>query len=228
MSHAMKILVVDAEAAHCARLLAEAAAYIEPIEIVVAAIDDVADVLARTTIDGVVLDLDLGEDAAAQVVGEVERRFAGVPLVAIASRVDDTRVASACHLGAAAILAKPFGIAALVQMMRTPAGDAGFLGACGGIPTAQLLTLHCGAGHDGVLHLRVGATATRPERTGSLFLEAGQPVHAVAGAMVGADAVHAMLGWRELKRCCSWREKHYRAEKSPNLPAWRMGPKHVH
>ncbi len=197
MSHAMKILVVDSEAAHCARLVAEAAAYVEPIEIVIATGADVVDVLARTAIDGVVLDLDVDEDAAAQVVGEVERRFAGVPLVAIAGRVDDTRVAAACHLGATAILAKPFGIAALVQMLRAPSGDAGFMGSCGGIPTAQLLTLHCAAGRDGVLHLRVGATATRPERTGSLFLEAGQPVHAVAGALVGADAVHTMLGWHD-------------------------------
>ena len=197
MSHAMKILVVDAEAAHNARLIAEAAAYGEPIEIVIASAADVADVLGRTAIDGVVLDLDIGDDATASVVGEVECRFAGVPLVATASRIDDTRVAAACHLGATAILAKPFGIAALMQMMRAPAGDAGFMGSCGGIPTAQLLTLHCAAGRDGVLHLRVGATATRPERTGSLFLEAGQPVHAVCGALVGADAVHAMLGWRD-------------------------------
>ncbi|MBC8069995.1 MAG: DUF4388 domain-containing protein [Deltaproteobacteria bacterium] len=197
MSHAMKILVVDAEAAHCARLLAEAAAYSEPIELLIATPDQVAELLARQAIDGVVLDLDLDEDDAAQVVGEVERRFAGIPLVAIAGRVDDTRVAAACHLGAAAILAKPFGLAALIQMMRAPSGDAGFMGSCGGIPTAQLLTLHCGAGHDGVLHLRVGETATRPERTGSLFLEAGQPVHAVAGALIGADAVHAMLGWHD-------------------------------
>jgi CheY-like chemotaxis protein len=197
MSNALKILVVDAEAAHCARLIAEAAAYVEPIEIVVATAAEVAELLAHTAIDGVVLDIDLDEDAAAQVIGEVERRFAGVPLVATAGRIDDARVAAACHLGAAAILAKPFNIAALVQMLRAPASDAGFMGSCAGIPTAQLLTLHCGAGHDGVLHLRVGETATRPERTGSLFLEAGQPVHAVAGALVGADAVHTMLGWRD-------------------------------
>jgi CheY-like chemotaxis protein len=197
MSHAMKILVVDADAAHTTRVAAEAASHVEPVEIVIAGASEIADVLARTAIDGVVLDLDIGDDAAAQVVGEVERRFAGVPLVAVAARIDDGRVAAACHLGATAILAKPFGISALMQMMRAPAGDAGFMGSCGGIPTAQLLTLHCAAGRDGVLHLRVGATVSRPERTGTVFLEAGQPVHAVAGALVGADAVHAMLGWHD-------------------------------
>lgn len=196
MNHLTRILLVDADAAHNARLVADAAA--DGIEIVACSDPSTAvDVVTRTTIDGVVVEIDTDEDTVASIVGEVERRFAGIPLVAIAGRIDDRRVEAACHLGAAGILAKPFQTATLLQLLRSPAADAGFLGACGGIPTAQLLTLHCAAGHDGVLHLCAAATATRPERSGTIFLEAGQPVHALADKLSGAEAVHAMLSWRD-------------------------------
>lgn len=196
MNHPTRILLVDADAAHNARLVADAAA--DGVEIVACRDADVAtELLERTTIDGVVIDLDFDEDAVASIVGEVERRHTGVPLVAIATRVDDRRVESACHLGAAGILAKPFQTAMLVQLMRSPASDAGFLGSCAGIPTAQLLTLHCAAGHDGVLHLVCAATAKAAEKSGTIFLEAGQPVHALADDLSGAAAVHAMLSWRD-------------------------------
>ncbi|MFO0635172.1 MAG: response regulator [Nannocystaceae bacterium] len=193
---ATRVLLVDSDAAHVARLLAESHGG-SPFELVHANAASIEEVLAHTAIDAVVLDLDGDEDANAQIIGEVERRFDGVPLVGVSQRVDDARVASACHLGATAILAKPFDLAALAASLRAPAGDAGFSGSCFGVPTAQLLTLHCAAGHDGVLHLRVAATTSRPERRGSIFLEGGQPVHATAGGLVGADAVHAMLTWRD-------------------------------
>jgi len=196
MHHVTRILLVDADAAHNARLVADAPA--DAVEIVACTDADVAaDVLERTTIDGVVVDLDLDEDAVASIVGEVERRHTGVPLVGIATRIDDRRVESACHLGAAGVLAKPFQLATLLQLLRNPAADAGFFGSCSGIPTAQLLTLHCAAGHDGVLHLTCAATSKSPERSGTIFLEAGQPVHALAQTLTGSEAVHAMLSWRD-------------------------------
>jgi len=198
MNHAPKILLVDADAAHNARLVADAAAGADAVDIVVCSDPNAAaDLLAHTPVDGVVVDLDADEDAVASIVGEVERRYAGVPLVGIAPRIDDARVEAACHLGAAGLLAKPFPVAVLLQLLRNPAPDAGFLGTCSGVPTPQLLTLYCTAGHDGVLHLRCSATATRPERSGTIFLEAGQPVHALAGALTGPEAVHAMLAWRD-------------------------------
>jgi CheY-like chemotaxis protein len=196
MTHPTRILLVDADAAHNARLVADAAA--DAVEIVACSDAEVAaDLLERTTIDGVVVDLDLDEDAVASIVGEVERRHTGVPLVGIATRIDDRRVESACHLGAAGVLAKPFQLATLLQLLRSPAADAGFFGSSGGIPTAQLLTLHCAAGHDGVLHLTCAATNKSPEKSGTIFLEAGQPVHALAQSLSGSEAVHAMLSWRD-------------------------------
>jgi hypothetical protein len=198
MTHPTRILLVDADAAHNARLAADAAAAADSVEIVTCSDADAAgDLLERTTLDGVAVDLDLDEDAIASIVGEIERRHTGVPLVGVAGRVDDRRVESACHLGAAGILAKPFQLATLLQLVRSPAADAGFLGSCGGIPTAQLLTLHCSMGHDGVLHLACAATSKSPEKSGTIFLEAGQPVHALTGELAGSEAVHAMLSWRD-------------------------------
>lgn len=195
MNNAPRILIFDADTGHTAHLIAGARPGL--VELIAATPMDVEALLATTAIDALVLDLDADEDITAQVVGEVERRFDGVPIVGITRRADEAKVASACHLGACAILVKPFDIDALIQVMRTPSADAGFVGSCAGVPTAQLLTLHCAAGHDGVLHLRVAETATRPERTGAVFFEAGQPVHATAGGLVGAEAVHAVLGWRD-------------------------------
>ncbi len=195
MNHAPRILIVDADSGHTAHLVAQTNA--GNAELIAATPAEVESLLATTTIDALVLDLDADDDVTAHVVGEVERRFDGVPLVGITRRADEAKVASACHLGAVAILVKPFDLEALLQVMRTPTADAGFSGSCSGVPTAQLLSLHCAAAHDGVLHLRVGATATRPERSGVVFFEAGQPVHATAGGLVGADAVHAILAWRD-------------------------------
>lgn len=199
MTHPMKILIVDGDGAHNAKLLGEVT---PAVQLVAAQADQVAEVLARSPVDGVALDLDLDDDTLAGVVGEVERRYAGVPLVALVSRVDDAKIESACHLGAVAVMAKPFGLSALVHAMSTPNQDAGFIGSCGGIPTAQLLSLHRAAGNDGVLHLTCPATSTRPEKRGSIFLEGGQPVHATAGDLVGAEAVHAMLSWCDAE--ASW------------------------
>lgn len=195
MNDVPRILIVDADTGHNARLIEQART--GAVEIITATPADVESVLSTREIDAVVLDLDAEEDVTAMVVGEVERHTDGVPLVGVTHRADESKVASACHLGATAIVVKPFDIDTLVHMMRTPTADAGFAGSCGGVPTAQLLSLHCSAAHDGVLHLRVAATATRPERVGSVFFEAGQPVHAIAGALVGAEAVHAILSWRD-------------------------------
>lgn len=195
MNNAPRILIVDADTGHTAHLVAQARS--GAAELLTATPGEVEALLSSTAIDGVVLDLDADPDVTAHVVGEVEHRFDGVPLVGITHRADEARVAAACHFGVTAILVKPFDLEALVRVMRLPTADAGFSGSCGGVPTAQLLTLHCAAAHDGVLHLRVGATATRPERTGAVFFEAGQPVHATAGETVGAEAVHAMLAWRD-------------------------------
>lgn len=195
MNDVPRILIVDADTGHNARLVEQARPGV--VEIITAAPADVERILSTTSIDGLVLDLDADEDVTATVVGEVERHTDGVPLVGITYRAEESKVASACHLGAAAILVKPFDIDTLMDLIRTPTADAGFSGSCGGVPTAQLLSLHCAAAHDGVLHLRVAATATRPERVGSVFFEAGQPVHALAGTAIGAEAVHAILGWRD-------------------------------
>jgi hypothetical protein len=137
----------------------------------------------------------MGDDPASTLVGEIEHRFPGLPLIVHTARLDDTKVAAACHFGAAAVLVRPFTAVQLARVLRLPASDAGFSGTTTGVPTAALLTLHCAAGDDGVLHLRCAGTKVRDERNGSIYLDAGQPVHATAGVLAGSEAVHAMLGW---------------------------------
>ncbi len=158
--------------------------------------------LANGNFDGVVMALDIDEDAAFGVVGEMEHHCEGVPLFCAVSGVDDETIARACHLGAAGLLVRPYSTSNIHHLLATPVPDAGFAGACVGVPTALLLTLHCTAGADGILHLRCDGTQAREERTGSIFLEGGQPVHAIAGNLAGSDAVHAMLSWIDAE--ASW------------------------
>jgi hypothetical protein len=54
---------------------------------------------------------------------------------------------------------------------------------------ADVLALHARAGRTGVLEVR------SPERTGSIWLEAGRPVHAVCGDRVGKPALFEVLCW---------------------------------
>lgn len=158
--------------------------------------------LRDQTFDAVAISLDLDEDSAATVVAEIECRCPGVPLIAVASRLDDEGIAAACHLGSAGVLVRPVTSAGFLSVLNAPVGDAGFTGSCTSVPTAQLLTLHCATGADGILHLRSSGNAHHEERLGSIYLEAGQPVHATAGDLVGSEAVHAMLGWVDAE--ASW------------------------
>ena len=195
MMRATSILFVDPDPAWLPALAAEA----DPNDPLVIAscrtVDAALDRLGEGAHDAVVMSLDMGDDPASTLVGEIEHRFPGLPLVVHTARLDDTKVASACHYGAAAVLVRPFTLGQLARVLRMPAPDAGFSGTTTGVPTAALLTLHCAAGDDGVLHLRCAGTKAREERSGSIWLDAGQPVHATTGELVGSEAVHAMLGW---------------------------------
>ncbi len=191
------ILLVDPSPSSVEGLRAEGAALAEPLRIQVVA--DVAQAVAAFetggALDAVVVSLDLGAEAATELVAEIETRFPGLPVVAYAERLNDERVATACHLGAAGLLARPFGAKELQDLLRQPAPDAGFSGTSTGVPTPMLLTLHCAAGAHGALHLRCAETTNRPERFGTIYLDGGQPIHATAAELVGSQAVHAMLGW---------------------------------
>ena len=210
---APRILIVDPDAEFLRTLAAEAAASPDPCEVIGVA-DPAAAVamLARDPVDAVGMSLALSDDQATDLVGEIEARYPGLPLVAIAARVEDAGVARACHCGATSLLVRPFPISALRTAIAAPPADAGFGGSCQDIPTAHVLTLHSASGQDGILHLRCGATATRPERIGSIYLEAGQPVHATAGSLVGSEAVHAMLGWVDAE--ASWLPGHPRCART--------------
>ncbi len=191
------ILLVDPSPGSVEGLRADGAALPEPLAIrVVAGVAEAVAVFeAGGALDAVVVNLDIGSDAATELVAEIETRFPGLPVVAYAERLNDERVATACHLGAAGLLARPFGAKQLQELLRQPAPDAGFSGTTTGVPTPMLLTLHCAAGAHGALHLRSAETANRPERFGTIYLDGGQPIHATAGDLVGSQAVHAMLGW---------------------------------
>ena len=199
MSHCARILLVDSDPAVAMRLVDEATrlittegkTQIDAANGVTAAVK----MMATEGFDAVVCDLGLSEDDAMSLVAEVECRFPGLVVVVTTERADEEVVARACHLGAVGLLVKPYDLAQLQTMLRAPVTDAGFSGTCAGVPTALLLTLHCQNGGDGVLQLACEATSTRPERRGSIHVAGGQPVHGVTGALTGAEAVHAMLGW---------------------------------
>jgi len=175
----------------------------EPLEFSVCAEAARAEgLLGELTFDAVAMSLDVDDDTSTSIVAEIERRCPGLPLIGIATRIDDHRIAAACHLGAAGILVRPISRASLMAVLQAPAGDAGFAGTCTAVPTAQLLTLHCSTAADGILHLNCAGSAHREERVGSIYLEAGQPVHATAGDLVGSEAVHAMLSWVDAE--ASW------------------------
>ncbi len=197
MMRATSILFVDPDPTWLSALTAEAEADPnDPLAIATCnTVEAALDRLGAGAHDAVVMSLDMGDDPASTLVGEIEHRFPGLPLVVHTARLDDTKVAAACHYGAAAVLVRPFTLTQLARVLRMPAPDAGFSGTTTGVPTAALLTLHCAAGDDGVLHLRCPGTKAREERSGSIWLDAGQPVHATAGDLVGSEAVHAMLGW---------------------------------
>lgn len=190
--HPIPVLVVDPDLSWVSALReSEAALRIEAFSDA----EQAQGQLGEHDFEAVVMSLDLDEDAAANLVAEIESRHPGLPLIAVASRLDDEGVAAACHLGAAGVLVRPITVSALLNVLHLPMPDAGFTGSCTGVPTAQLLTLHCSTGADGILHLRCEGTANREERIGSIYLEAGQPVHATTGDLVGSEAVHAMLSW---------------------------------
>ncbi|MCR9164150.1 MAG: hypothetical protein ACE37F_24465 [Nannocystaceae bacterium] len=193
------ILFVDPAPASVDNLRVEAAGLEDPLAVTICG--TVAEAVSvfegGADLDAVVVNLDVGSDAATELVAEIETRFPGLPVVAYADRLDDDRVATACHLGAAGLLARPFDAKQLQDLLRQPAPDAGFSGTTTGVPTPMLLTLHCAAGANGALHLRCAETANRPERFGTIYLDAGQPIHATAGEHAGSQAVHAMLGWMD-------------------------------
>jgi CheY-like chemotaxis protein len=195
MNDPTRILIVDADDAHTAALASTATS--SGVRVVGASASSVEDVLGRSRFDAVVIDLDGDPDEIANVVGEVERHADGVTVIGVCRRVDESRVATAAHLGAVAILVKPVAMPVLVEAVRTPAPDAGYSGSCVGVSTAQLLSLHCAAGHDGALYLHTAAAGNRAERTGAVYFESGQPVHATAGQLVGADAIRTMLAWHD-------------------------------
>jgi CheY-like chemotaxis protein len=195
-TRATSILFVDPDPTWLSPLQAEAAAGPEPLVFASCrTVDAALEQLATGAHDAVVMSLDMGHDPASTLVGEIEHRFPGLPLVVHTARLDDAKISAACHFGAAAVLVRPFTLLQLNRVLRMPAPDAGFSGTTTGVPTAALLTLHCAAADDGVLHLRCACTKAREERSGSIYLDAGQPVHATTGDLVGSEAVHAMLGW---------------------------------
>jgi len=190
-----RILVVDPEPSWVSSLR-DAGPPNEPLHFVECSDAATAQNLLREQrFDAVALSADLDDDTSTSVVAEIESSHPGLPLIVVASRLDDEGVADACHLGAAGVLVRPVTAAGLLGVLHVPVSDAGFAGSCTAVPTAQLLTLHCSTGADGILHLRCPGNAHHDERLGSIYLEAGQPVHATAGDLVGSEAVHAILGW---------------------------------
>lgn len=194
----LQILVVESHSNHALALReqarrAELAANVERCT----ASGSAGDRLAAGSWDVVVLSLQCDDECVSTVVGEIERHHPGLPLVVVAEDGGLAELDRASMLGPSGLVVAPVDLMAMLRLARTPSADAGFAGTCTGIPSAALLGLYCSAGHEGVLHLRVEASGARPERTGAIHIQGGQPVHASTGTSQGAAAVDAMLRWVE-------------------------------
>ncbi len=196
MTDAIRILLVDADMEHARELARDLERQSDPVDLVYARDAEAARSDPRSDgISAVVVGLPGGSEVS-ELLSHLQRRTPGLSVLALTEGVDDDLLAWAASHGASGVLPKPCGARSLLDLLYTPDPDGGFAGNCAGVSTAALMALHCRAGHDGVLHVWCPDEAGR---LGSIHLEGGQPVHATAGARVGAAAVHDILGWRRAR-----------------------------
>ena len=126
-----------------------------------------------------------------EISARLRARHPELPLVVIAARFDEAAIAAAARVQARAIAPSPCEPATLLRLLEGLERGASFAGRVAGIASAELLRLHASARSTGVLHLKGEAGE------GAIYLEDGQPIHAHAGELRGAEAVHHLLAWSD-------------------------------
>ncbi len=189
----IRIFYVDSDSEHAKRVADQLASSSDPIEVtlygeVSRALDDLANIRP----DAMVMDLQTALAVASKLTHVVASACPDLCLVLRATRLDDPHIAEAMKLGATAVLAEPVEAEALLRVLHAPAPASSFQGTSRGIPSALLVTLHCASGSDGVLCFKAAGQAI-----GTIGIEAGQPIHASVGNLVGVEAVRVILSWPE-------------------------------
>ncbi len=188
MHISMKILIVAPNAARSEALAMSLAATRDSVS---ASHTDQVDSI-ETEIDRIQPTVVLVDADVVGVVGSIRRHRPDLTVVVTSARIDDRQLDEAARHGIRGIVRTPCEPDALLRVLTKPEPLAEFKGQCSGVRTAVLLGLCCTAGYEGVLHLR-----TPDNRTGSIHLEAGQPIHASSGEFCGPEAVKDMLEWSD-------------------------------
>jgi ActR/RegA family two-component response regulator len=200
MSIVTRVLVVDRDRAVVEALTREVGRHTRDVEVAVAG--DLAEAerdRALRDVGAIVVEVGLLDGAGIAALTTLRARSPGLPVILAAAGCDADVARLAVQVEASGLVAKPYDVARLLGVLEAPVQDAGFVGECSGVPTALLLSLHCGLEQDGALLVSRVDAAGRPLTTGLLSLEGGALVHAAAEGKVGASAVHEVLSWRQAR-----------------------------
>lgn len=135
----------------------------------------------------------LGDLQMLTVLEELRSNCPNLPILGVTRRTDEQHVDAVVRLRMSAILRAPVEPSDLLRVLNAPSPSSEFVGHCRGISAAMLLSLHCQARNEGVLHFRHASDG----RIGSIHIESGQPVHACSNGQVGAPVVRELLNWQE-------------------------------
>jgi hypothetical protein len=125
---------------------------------------------------------DLSADDSPALVEELRSRWGPVPVVLTHQRLPSPAPPPVAHLPAPV---DPVRLRAELERWAPRSGA----GAIAITLLCDVLTLYARAGRTGVLNVR------SPERTGSIWFDAGRPVHAACGSRVGKPALFEVLCW---------------------------------
>lgn len=151
-------------------------------------------ILQSRPVDMVVLDLHMPVVNGVQLIGLLRRAYPQVIRVVLTDQASDTERTASLHAGAQLFLEKPVTQAgwrdlyeALEELLRLPPAE-GFRGVLRAAGLQDILQMECLAHNSSVLEV------VSPSCTGRVFIEAGQLVHAEAGAKRGLEALEWLLG----------------------------------
>lgn len=129
---------------------------------------------------------------------DARRTFPHAELILVGERTEVPQVELAVRLRAAALIRTPCEASAFQDVFQRVSPMAALQGTCRGLLTVEILAMYCQTGADGALYLHRSDDGT----AGCIHVEGGQPTHAATGALVGPEAVQAMLQWDDVD--CRW------------------------
>lgn len=150
-------------------------------------------ILQQQLIDMVVLDIGMPLLDGAQLLGIIHQRYPNIKKVVLTGAIDDSRRAQCLANGAELFLVKPatddgwtliFNM--LTSLVRWEDHDA-YSGVLGEIGLPSIIQMECMEGKSSILEVR------NPHTSGEIYIEHGAIVHAEAGKLAGAKALHQLL-----------------------------------